>query len=853
MATKYALASNRNAWNAARTAAQTAIDNATYSNVTGDERTDLQAEIDKSEPSTADGYNDAKDALEAATSTFTGAKENYDFYVGIKAENEAMGAATLGSEPSTASAAVDAANALKVNQYTYATSNYTSDVSDLYVGSWTIKTNFDEVTNTEHWSGNSTKYFNKWAANGTTSTLSQTMALPAGSYMLKVAGRGDTDMSFSDGTVTKYFQKAGGVGLGINLEGEASYDSEDTDGFANTTGRGWEWRFIKLTLEETTNVTVTLQMTRSTAAGWGSISDFIVLATPLTESLNRYNLALNAAQTALGADEYANVLVSSEAEALTSTVAEDESLDKTSTSALDAQKEALETATATFTNATTVANYNRLAAAIAKAEDLSVDHDDYDATTSTTAADALTNANALYTSMLSAQKAAKAQGEKVLGFESGEYAPYNNVDMIAAWAKADAITSVAEATTDDLDEAIDALNDASWSSANASEVNAIYDGTLKDAPIQATSSNVVLPGWVTKSGNTRQTFKGTGGDGKACLEDADDGVGVFVHPGTYNYGETTGYTMPLKANVLYTVKAKYCSWEDNSNNNFTLTIKRGNTTIASKSFGANKTASTVEGALKEVQLPFMADESADYVLSVVTDGNTFMTDFYILKATALTIADTDASVLKGFTNNVDVTVNRTLVADKWQGFSLPFDLSAEEIAASELNGATIAQFKSSSDNVITFEAATAIEAGVPYLIKPAEGDNITSMTFTGKTIAADVENQIEGEGDYQFKAQLFNESLPTDGTIAYMSTGTQKLKKLTSGGIKGTRAYFIIPEEATEARIVIEGEEVTSIQGAEFIVTPKDGVYYDLQGRKLTGKPTQRGIYIVNGKKVFVK
>lgn len=155
--------------------------------------------------------------------------------------------------------------------------------------------------------------------------------------------------------------------------------------------------------------------------------------------------------------------------------------------------------------------------------------------------------------------------------------------------------------------------------------------------------------------------------------------------------------------------------------------------------------------------------------------------------------------------------------------------------------------------MITFEVVTAVEAGVPYLIKPAEGDNITSMTFTGKTIAADVEEQEMGEGDYKFAAQLYNTTLPYDGTIAYMSTGTQKVKKLTSGGIKGTRACFIIPEGATEARIVIEGEEVTSIQGAEFIVTPKDGVYYDLQGRKLTGKPTQRGIYIVNGKKMFVK
>ena len=33
----------------------------------------------------------------------------------------------------------------------------------------------------------------------------------------------------------------------------------------------------------------------------------------------------------------------------------------------------------------------------------------------------------------------------------------------------------------------------------------------------------------------------------------------------------------------------------------------------------------------------------------------------------------------------------------------------------------------------------------------------------------------------------------------------------------------------------------------------KSDEWYDLQGRKLEGKPTQKGIYINNGKKVVVK
>jgi hypothetical protein len=29
--------------------------------------------------------------------------------------------------------------------------------------------------------------------------------------------------------------------------------------------------------------------------------------------------------------------------------------------------------------------------------------------------------------------------------------------------------------------------------------------------------------------------------------------------------------------------------------------------------------------------------------------------------------------------------------------------------------------------------------------------------------------------------------------------------------------------------------------------------YYDLQGRRLQGQPTQKGVYIVNGRKVVIK
>ena len=837
-----------------KSSAQDTYDDNDYDNVTGDERTALYDLLNPDPaPSTVAEYFAAIDDINDAVAAFIAAKTNYDYYAGIKAENTVMGAAKLAEEPTTAEAAAAGANTLKVNQYTYVSETYTGNVTDLYVGTWTM-TNFEEVTNAEHWSGNSTKYFNKWAASGTTSTLSQTMSLPAGSYVLKVAGRGTgPELSFTDGSVTKYFQLLGGEGLGITKTGVANY-TEAAETYANENkGYGWEWRFIKLTLAEAADVTVTLKITRTSSAGWGSFSDFAVLATPLTESLNRYNLALTAATTAKAADDYANVLGGSEDVALTAAIDADGLLDKTSTTDLNTATSTLTSRTAAFTNATTVSNYDRLAAAIAEATSIGVDPSAYAVTTSTTADAALSNANTLYACMLNDQKTAKAK--KTLGFEKDEYAPYNNVDILAAWVKADAITTVADASTDVLDDAITSLNGASWSSANATEVNAVYDGTLANAPIQATSENVVLPGWVTKSGNTRQTFKGTAEDGKACLADAEANVGLFVHPGTYSYGETTGYTMPLKAGVIYVVRAKYCSWANNSNNDFTLTIKKnGGGNVATKAFGANKTACTEVGALKEVKLFFSPAADGDHTLDVVIDGNTFMTDFHVERATIDIDEDVSYTALAG---NAPVTLTRTFNDDAWNTLVLPFDMTLSEAKAVFGDGITIANYTgtttlgSGNDQLQFSTESASIHANEPVLIYGVSESG--PFNITNRSIVSATPTLTPASASYSFVGSYNASTELAAGDYFIASDNNIYYVGATLPTMKGTRAFFrpVGSGDVKAAGFTIDGVEtgILTLDGDNSQVLSGD--IYTISGVRVSAPV--KGLNIVNGKKVFIK
>ena len=63
----------------------------------------------------------------------------------------------------------------------------------------------------------------------------------------------------------------------------------------------------------------------------------------------------------------------------------------------------------------------------------------------------------------------------------------------------------------------------------------------------------------------------------------------------------------------------------------------------------------------------------------------------------------------------------------------------------------------------------------------------------------------------------------------------------------GVRAFVLNFDEGSG-----ESTGIISVDGAEGTVNGSD-MWYTLDGRKLQGKPTQRGIYINNGKKVVIK
>lgn len=210
--------------------------------------------------------------------------------------------------------------------------------------------------------------------------------------------------------------------------------------------------------------------------------------------------------------------------------------------------------------------------------------------------------------------------------------------------------------------------------------------------------------------------------------------------------------------------------------------------------------------------------------------------------------DTDTKIEKNNGKTQDVALTRTLVANKWNTFCVPFET---EIAGTALEDATVKTIGTVVGNVINLEDATKIEAGVPYLVMPKTND-IKNPTFKNVTIS--VTTPVEkGNADYKFVGTYSPKTIAEGefGTI-WGVTAEGKLAKINANTtMKGLRAYFVFPTNAAAAKLNFD-DETTGINNIETNAAV-NGKVYNLNGQYVGNSLNglKKGIYVVNGKKVI--
>ncbi len=235
----------------------------------------------------------------------------------------------------------------------------------------------------------------------------------------------------------------------------------------------------------------------------------------------------------------------------------------------------------------------------------------------------------------------------------------------------------------------------------------------------------------------------------------------------------------------------------------------------------------------------------------------FKTMTVTYKMVALTLSETDADTDNKIANNngktVDVTLTRTLTANKWNTICLPFDVTAKQIASVLKSAGNVKEYggEEVATSTIKFNDATTMVAGKPYLIKPTE--SATTLVFKGVTIK-NVDELDRMVGDKYKMCGVFGKyEMNTNGTELFLTTQDKfAVPAPTTNVMRGFRAYFFVPKNTAGAALNLSFGEATGIDGVAADAEKNVKVYNvngQYVGTNLEALP--KGLYIVGGKKVL--
>lgn len=231
-----------------------------------------------------------------------------------------------------------------------------------------------------------------------------------------------------------------------------------------------------------------------------------------------------------------------------------------------------------------------------------------------------------------------------------------------------------------------------------------------------------------------------------------------------------------------------------------------------------------------------------------------------------TVLDENDSEAPSANSDANVKVIRTINANEWSTICLPFEMTEAQVKEAFGDDVQIETLKSvSSESLdedpdyiyridVYFSPVTAIEANHPYIIKTS--NNVSEFSVLHANINPSGTPRVAVSRNYMYGNYENGTRIPEFGLFLannkfWYSNGNTK--------IKGFRGYFVFRDVLTKvedagAKIYLNfGDEVTAIGNAN--MTNGNESIYSVSGQYV-GKDTnrlQRGVYIVNGKKVVKK
>lgn len=295
---------------------------------------------------------------------------------------------------------------------------------------------------------------------------------------------------------------------------------------------------------------------------------------------------------------------------------------------------------------------------------------------------------------------------------------------------------------------------------------------------------------------------------------------------------------------------------------------------AATASGATATIAVTVGGVSYGEAKSLTTSSADYTFTGSASGEVVITlsqpsttaalyiksidiEYNPSAATTLTLDENATKATITADKNVNVTLKRTFNDNAWNTLVLPFDLTAEQIAAAFGADAKVAAYTGATAGAdgtytLNFKEATTITANTPVFIHSAQ-NQANGYTFTGVEVKDATPTQT-AEG-FNFVGTYTATTVPVGN---YFINSSNKFYKAGDDktNIKGTRATFEPVGAAATAKglgfNVTEDGTTTAINS----ITMQEELnvnapMYNLAGQQVT--KAYKGVILQNGKKFINK
>jgi len=156
----------------------------------------------------------------------------------------------------------------------------------------------------------------------------------------------------------------------------------------------------------------------------------------------------------------------------------------------------------------------------------------------------------------------------------------------------------------------------------------------------------------------------------------------------------------------------------------------------------------------------------------------------------------------------------------------------------------------SDQTLVLNEATGSLAANTPYILYSDEG--IAAKTLSGYGSA-----QMDTYGTTLIGNYATTGNAPVGSYVLQTNDGIQVfyLVGSTPVALAPYRAYLTVPQSSIKAFYFNLGDEdgIWNIDNAQCAMDHENSTWFDLNGRQLSGRPSVKGVYVNQGKKVLVK